>query len=363
MVKNQKLFISDCEGPVSKNDNAFEIASYFIPEGDKLFSLVSKYDDILAYIVKRPGYKAGDTLKLILPFLKAYNATDDKIKAYSFENVRLMENAKKVMKFVLKIMPAFLVNTGYRHYTYALCEHLDFPKEHAFGTDLKLDKYQLDENEKRKLKEIRKEIVSMPMINIPNNARSLENFPRKVRDTIFRLNEIFWNEIINMKCGIMLKEIDPLGGYKKAEVVQTIAERFNTSLENVMYIGDSITDVEALRLVREHGGVAISFNGNEYAVQEAQIAVLSSTTLPTSILANIFNKYGKEEVINLAKNWNQLTIKKYSLDDELKEQLLKLPKEKFPKVRIVTTTNLKQVIEESTALRKKIRGENIGKLG
>ncbi|MFQ6074292.1 MAG: hypothetical protein ACE5KC_03635, partial [Candidatus Bathyarchaeia archaeon] len=69
---SQRVFISDCEGPISKNDNAFELATHFIPEGDSFFTLISRYDDILADIVKKPGYKAGDTLKLILPFLKAY---------------------------------------------------------------------------------------------------------------------------------------------------------------------------------------------------------------------------------------------------------------------------------------------------
>jgi predicted HAD superfamily phosphohydrolase len=52
----------DCEGPLTLNDNAFELCEAFIPEGDKLFTLVSKYDDYLADIEKRPGYKAGDTL-------------------------------------------------------------------------------------------------------------------------------------------------------------------------------------------------------------------------------------------------------------------------------------------------------------
>ena len=32
----KRIFISDCEGPISKNDNAFELAANFIPNGDKL---------------------------------------------------------------------------------------------------------------------------------------------------------------------------------------------------------------------------------------------------------------------------------------------------------------------------------------
>jgi energy-converting hydrogenase A subunit R len=51
----KRVFISDCEGPISKNDNAFEAAARFVPNGDKLFTLISKYDDVLADVVKKPG--------------------------------------------------------------------------------------------------------------------------------------------------------------------------------------------------------------------------------------------------------------------------------------------------------------------
>ena len=67
----KRIFISDCEGPISKNDNAFELAANFIPNGDKLFANISKYDDVLADVLQKPGYSAGSTLKLILPFFKA----------------------------------------------------------------------------------------------------------------------------------------------------------------------------------------------------------------------------------------------------------------------------------------------------
>lgn len=66
---NEKFYVTDCEGPLSINDNAYEISDYFIPEGGELFSILSNYDDML--VEKNiDGYLAGSTLKLILPFLK-----------------------------------------------------------------------------------------------------------------------------------------------------------------------------------------------------------------------------------------------------------------------------------------------------
>ena len=101
-----RIFITDCEGPTSKNDNAMELAAHFIPQGEGFFALLSKYDDYLAYVEKRPGYKAGDTLRLILPFLKAFGATDKKIEEYSRANILLMPGAEETLHFVRKRMPA-----------------------------------------------------------------------------------------------------------------------------------------------------------------------------------------------------------------------------------------------------------------
>ena len=80
----------DCEGPLALNDNAFELCREFIkPQGDRFFQQVRRYGDYLSQVAKRPGYKSGDTLKLILPFLKAHGLTNGQIEAYSRKNVTL----------------------------------------------------------------------------------------------------------------------------------------------------------------------------------------------------------------------------------------------------------------------------------
>ncbi len=72
---------TDCEGPLALNDNAFELCREFIkPQGDRFFQQVSRYDDYLAEVAKKPGYKGGNTLKLILPFLKAHGLTNARIQ-------------------------------------------------------------------------------------------------------------------------------------------------------------------------------------------------------------------------------------------------------------------------------------------
>jgi energy-converting hydrogenase A subunit R len=361
--KNPKIFVTDCEGPISKNDNAFELTSSLVPDGDSFFALISKYDDVLADVVKKPGYKAGDTLRLILPFLKAYDATDDKIRDFSSGNVLLVPGAKDTLTFVRKLMPSFIVSTSYEQYISSLCELTGFPFENTYCTRLKLDKYDIGKEETKRLRELQREIAALPMIEIPKNSCSVTDFSEIDQETIQRLDEIFWQEIPRMESGRMLREVNPVGGSEKAKALQDIVEKLELSLDRVMYVGDSITDVPPLWLVRENGGLSVSFNGNGYAVRESEIVVLSGNTTVTSVLAETFSRHGKEGAFRLAEEWGPSGLKKYCVSPELRERMLRLFPEGFPQVERVTADNMERLKRESSVFRKTVRGEAIGKLG
>jgi len=357
-----RVFITDCEGPISKNDNAFELASLFVPEGDRFFTLISRYDDFLADIVKKQGYKAGDTLRLILPFLRAYGATNEKMRAYSAKNILLVPGADETLRFVRGFMPSFIVSTSYEHYIAALCDAVRFPKENAYCTRVNIDGYILHESEVRRLRAFREEIVKMPMIEIPKGAQSFEDLSPETQATVKRLDEIFWEEISQMESGRMLREVNPVGGYEKANAVKEIVEKVNARLSAVIYIGDSITDVEPFRLVRNGGGLTVSFNGNQYAIREAEIAVLSHHTVVIAILAEVFKKLDKEQVIHLTDEWDLSLLEEFC-NPALLERLKGLYPEKAPWVERITPTNRERLIQESSAFRKAVRGEAIGILG
>jgi energy-converting hydrogenase A subunit R len=357
-----RIFVTDCEGPISKNDNAFEISGWLIPEGDRFFTLISRYDDVLADIIKKPGYKAGDTLKLIVPFLKAYGATNKRMKFFSSETLVIVPGADETLRYIRSIMPTFIVSTSYEPYIHALCEAIGFPKENVYCTKIDIDSYELPNEEAERIKILREEISKMPMIEIPYGAASLEDLPLTTRRTIRRLDEIFWNEIPKMKIGRALREVNPVGGYEKAKAIKEIISIFNVNVSSVMYVGDSITDVEPFRLVRSGGGLTVSFNGNQYAIREAEIAVLSNHTVILAILAEIFKRFGKEHILNLAENWDFSTLADYC-SPALLERLRSLYPERAPWVEKITSENMERLIRESTAFRKTVRGEAVGSLG
>ncbi len=168
----KRIFISDCEGPISKNDNAFELAANFIPNGDALFANISKYDDVLADILRKPGYSAGSTLKLILPFFKAYGVTDRQMDAFSENNIILIANSRNTLHHVQAIAEAFIVSTSYQHYIKALCKAIEFPYKNTYCTKVSLDKCAITPQEKDQLRKIAQEISQMHLIEIPKAATS-----------------------------------------------------------------------------------------------------------------------------------------------------------------------------------------------
>jgi len=204
-TKNQRIFVTDCEGPISKNDNAFELTSHFVPNGDKFFALISKYDDVLADVFRKPGYKAGDTLRLILPFLKAYGATNDKIREYSSKNILLVPGAQETLQFVMNLMSSYIASTSYEQYISSLCQLTGFPYDKVYCTNLNIDKYEMSKEEAKRLKEIREEISAMSMVEIPENAKDVQDFSQRDQETIQMLDEIFWKEIPKMESGKMLE--------------------------------------------------------------------------------------------------------------------------------------------------------------
>lgn len=354
----KRIFISDCEGPISKNDNAFELAARFIPDGEKLFANISKYDDVLADVLQKKGYTAGSTLKLILPFFKAYGVSDKQMEDYSAEHIVLIADSQKTMRHIQAITDSFIVSTSYEHYIKPLCDALVFTYKNTYCTKLCLDKYPITKEEKTLLKKIAGEIAKMPLIEIPPQAKFTKDFSQKDQESLKRLDEIFWTQIPSMSVGKVFVEVTTVGGEQKAESIKDAVKRLKVRLEDVMYVGDSITDVQAFKLVNENGGLTVSFNGNGYAVKNAQIAVQSEGNFVTAVIAELFYRSGKVKTLEAVKSWSPEELEQFGVDKVL---LKELPGS--AKIQIVTPQNMETLVKESSDFRKKVRGVAIGRLG
>jgi energy-converting hydrogenase A subunit R len=333
MAKQRKrVFITDCEGPVTKNDNAAELADAFIPRGDVFFRRISLYDDYLAEVVRKPGYKAGDTLKLILPFFKAFGLDERSMGKFARRNIKIIPYADVVLREIHDAAPAYIVSTSYSPYVKAVCDSIGFPFDNAYCTEVHLDAYDLAENEKSALVAMHSTVLNLHEFTIPAGAASREDLGSEDREAVAILDEIFWEKIPTMNINRLVEETNPIGGREKARAVVEIARLESVGLDDVIYVGDSITDVEAFRLVKSAGGLAVSFNGNDWAVKEAGFAVTAANALPTAWLARLFFEHGP---------------------DPFKDLLL----------TEVNPNDCARISAHSSRVRKEVRSEKIGSLG
>jgi energy-converting hydrogenase A subunit R len=335
-------FVSDLEGPLTLNDNAFELTAHFLPQGAHFFALMSRYDDILADIVKRSGYRAGTTLALIVPFLKAFGLRDRDLHEFSRSSIRLVPGALEALQRIRAQMPAFIISTSYEPYVRAVCEALQFPFENAYCTKISLDAYALSEEERQELLTLYDQIVQRSQIQIPLGVQSVDELSGEDRQTLELLDHIFWERVWGMEIGRVLREVQPIGGPEKARALREISERTGISLAQTIYVGDSITDVEALALVRQAGGLAVAFNGNRYALRAAELGCISSDALILAEIAEAFQtspaRLRLDRTASPANGRRRHTVQtKSGIDDAF--------------------------IEQSEQMRRRLRGEQIGGLG
>jgi energy-converting hydrogenase A subunit R len=396
---------TDCEGPLSLNDNAFELCKdYIFPDGDRFFKQVSRYDDYLADILKKPNYKAGDTLKLILPFLKAFGITNSKILDYSRETIKLVPRVKETYKFLQdQNIPIFEINTSYQQFAQALMESLGFDTDninllgigkkylkkllsaqafeknqsqslketiewepnHAYiyCTELDLDNYTLSENEARELKRLKNKIVAAPEIELTPEASSLKDLPEPIQEAISIFDHIFWEKIAAMNIGAIYRDISPIGGPEKARALIESLTITDIPLSRTIYAGDSITDVQALKLVMDGGGLSIAFNGNRYAINAAEIIVASDTAWPIALLTMLFWLHGKEGVVNIIREGRLFNLRKLDLPSEWLEPLeFGLSNTKFT-AHVSDIALLEEAAKKSSEMRSYLRGTAIANLG
>jgi len=299
----RRIYVTDCEGPLSRNDNAQELAAHFIPDGAEFFARLSRYDDFLADVERRPGYNAGDTLRLLAPFLVAFGASDDAVVRFSADNVLLVPRARQLLHALPRLLHTFIISTSYTPYIRALCQVTGFDIAHCRSTVLSLDAWRLDHDEAARLRERAALIVRRPLIAIPHGAASVADLSAQDRETVAEFDRLFWDELAGTVGGELVAAVRPIGGGMKLAALEEIVAAVGCAGQDVMYVGDSITDAPALAAVRQWGGAALSFNGNGYALGAAEFAVAAADASPAYTLARAFAQGGTIGVRTQARTW------------------------------------------------------------
>jgi predicted HAD superfamily phosphohydrolase len=350
MTTSVRIYVTDCEGPLSKNDNAQEIAERFIPDGAEFFARLSRYDDYLADVVRKPSYNAGDTLRLLPPFLKSFEVTDEDVELFSVEAVLLVPGALKALQRVRRLMPAFIISTSYTPYLKALCALTGFAFDDVRCTELSLDAWSMPAEEKAWLRDETGRVLERPIIDLPDGARSADDLADGDRETVERLDRLFWSEMKGRVSGELVAAVRPVGGGMKLAALEEIVAATGVAGHDVMYVGDSITDAPALEAVRAWGGVSLSFNGNGYALAAAEFAAAGPDAEVQAQLAKAFADGGRDAVAAAVRAWPS-------------PQPGTRPSGRARARVGFVAEDADALADASTAMRRSVRGERIARLG
>ena len=382
MVK--KVFITDCEGPLTLNDNAYELAAEFIEGGDKLFKIISRFDDYLVDEVHLENYHAGDTLKLIVPFYKLAGLTNEKMIEFSRNNIYIVDGSKDTLKLANELMDSYIVSTSYGQYIEALCNYMNFPFENTYHTQLDIDgatNFNQSSKKSDGLSSVSidannsQTVVGTKSPKFIEELKKVEEFRKIIlehgdenEDDFNVLYDIFFNEFPKLEINKYIQSVKTVGGKGKQIAVEDIVERLSLEEGSIIYMGDSITDVEPLQYARDNGGLSVSFNGNEYPLNVAEIAVISDNTIVSSILIDLHSRFDKDYVIDFVKAYAEKgpddAFKDFEVDYSLVEEFEKIfYNRQAPIIDIITDENRDYLLGLSKKMRNGIRGKDIGGLG
>ena len=284
----------DLEGPLSPQDNAYEVMKLIGPAGARIFEAISRYDDLLA-LEGRPNYEPGDTLALIVPFFLLHSITDADIRAVS-ARAKIVDGAAYLFEQLRADgWEIFIISTSYEQHAFNIGQQLAVPLDHIICTRLALTERQ------RKLPDAFFSLIRA------TEAELLELSDAHEHDETARLKELldtlFFQQLPALGYEVFATRV--IGGERKAEAVRRIARERGIAIRDIIAVGDSITDFKMLREVAAHHGIAVVFNGNEYAVPYANLGLASTDIRFLYLICRAFARGGKEAARALVTSWEE----------------------------------------------------------
>lgn len=354
----------DLEGPISIIDFAAELGRKLNEKSkfnfqrynmSQFFTMISNYDD---YIIDVPGvkellnipeYQPGDTLRLMAPlYASCFNEND--LRNLAKQNIKLLPGCKELMKILHKDWDIFVVSTSYSQFAYIVAEVLNIPKDHVYCTEFNIKKL------KQELRDMTNSIDSLMLEIFDKYLVNNKNLDCVIDD----LNNFFWKDRESNYTRVM-NQISVIGGKRKEAAVEEISKRTKIPLSEMIVLGDSITDINMLQRIRDENGIAVSFNGNKFSVNRANVAVTTPNSL--GVLPIFLEKHNIREFL---EEWesqfqsfqeNPNNIKNEPISEEIRNIFIKynfLPE--FVDLTNKSQDQLTEIILRQENMRTIVRG-------
>ena len=349
--------VCTCHGFLVRNDLIRDLCGEFIDNGEHFYRVIERYDRLTSYVLNREDATAGSFVKWCVPFMKAYGATDHLIHDCSVENLEMMPNAARTMKYISNLLPTHITTYFYEHSTMEIRERMGYNLCDFADTKLCIDQSILGRQESRKLREIAEEICAL---DVPEGFYQL-NVPTELLDEdikiIKTMDSVLSERISDAGALGLMESTDPMTSHKKAYRMLDIRRQTAIDLDMTMYVGSSSTDFQPMDLVRDAEGLSISFNGEDFAVRGSNVAILSEDTTVVALFASVFMDKGPIASMKLAENWGREYLESIEFPDQsLMDAFLRENPDDLPEVYKVDDDNVDDISKKSDLYRRKILG-------
>ncbi len=321
----------------------------------EFFTMISNYDD---YIIDVPGvkeklnipeYQPGDTLRLMAPLYTSC-FTDEELLSLAKSNLGLLPGCREIMKILQKDWDIFVISTSYTHFAYTVTTALKIPQDHVYCTNLNI----------QQLKKGLSNIEDAVNVLIREIFKKYLTNDKDLNSVIEDLNEFFWSGPKSDYIRIM-NQVIVRGGRRKELAVEEISKRTGILISEMISLGDSITDINMLQRVSDEGGIAVSFNGNRFSIERANVALTTTNCLG---VLPIFQ--ANENIEDFLEQWEFHYKSFKNTPNNIPNELISQQcKEFFIKYNfipeIINLTNkseeqIKEIISRQEKMRKFIRG-------
>ena len=298
----EKTICFDLEGPLSPQDNAYEVMKLMGKEGASIFEVISRYDDIIS-LEGREGYEPGDTLALIVPFFLLHDITEDDIRKVS-ARAKIVEGAEYLFEQLqAEDWDIYIISTSYEQHAYNIGHQLGVPEDHIICTNLslKLLRKVLSKTLREKKALPKKYLYTVKKAEDDILALYSDIDSDDTNRIVNCLDEFFFHQLPALGFDIFTTRV--VGGERKADAIRAIANEKGIALRDLIAVGDSITDYKMLNEVTAHDGVSVVFNGNEYAVPYANVGLASIDIRFLYLVCEAFERGGKRAAMDIVTKW------------------------------------------------------------
>ncbi len=271
----------DMEGPLTSQDAAFELMG-LVPGGHEVFRAISRYDDILA-LAGRPDYEPGDTLALIVPFLLYHRLGAFHIERLA-ESAPLVEGAAEtIAQLTGGGYQVFCITTTYEQYARRLAQRLGLAAERVACTT-----FPLEEVATRLTPD---DIGMVTRVELALRQQAVQDDDARLQAL---LDTFYWKQLSGTPLGDAVASVKPIGGKRKVGALAKFAMSAQLATSRWVVVGDSITDNAMLTTIRDAGGLAVVFNGNQYALDCGTVGVASMSLAALLPLLRVWESGGLE---------------------------------------------------------------------